>query len=445
MTVDALESALRRKSDGAPIWRFFDERVRRPEQARASLPVRPVAAENCAGAASLALSQAPSAPGFAVYLHIPFCASTCDFCPYCRSVVDDEAQVRRYLDVLSEQILEAGSSLWGCSAPVSAVYVGGGTPTSVPIDALAEVVRLVLASFQCTEDCEVTVESRPADIDPSTVEALCAAGVNRVSVGVQTFDSEARRRRGRKLGDTQVREALRRLGASKLTSVAADLMYGLPDQTPESFERDLDGLSGGLTGASVYPLVLVPRTGLFEAVSRGEAGAVGSIAGEHAFHTVLEDKVEGRGWRFITPVQLGFGVRETAAYVCARARNWDVLGLGAGSVGSIGTMSYRLNPDLRSYIAAGGRDLPVVSGMQLDARVARLMAIFSLTETADGIKAKDWIDSVLASVLGRMMDLGVVRMDGESLTLTRVGRFWAGNLSAILCDSIGASLGSGPD
>jgi oxygen-independent coproporphyrinogen-3 oxidase len=436
--IDLLQEARERKARATPIWRYFDERVRRPDQARAMLS-RPLVGEEASRALCHALATHAPSPRTAVYLHIPFCSSTCDFCGYCRKPIDDAPLVSRYLEALSAQIERAAASRWGCSATVSAIYVGGGTPTEVPTDALAELIRVACKAFRCADRCEVTVESRPADIDGVLVDQLMRAGVNRVSIGVQTFDTALRQGLGRSLGGPEVRDALRRLAACGLCSTVADLIYNLPGQTVGSLQSDLESLSGGLaTGVSIYPLVLMPQTRLRDAVVARGAATIGSIEREFAFHEVIEEAVSAhRGWSFLTPVQLALRDGERADYVRARGRNWDVLGLGAGSAGVIGALSYRLDPDLACYVAAGIKgDTRAVFAAQASPKGARFAQILSLAETSDGVSAIDWMQSPVAPVLEGMQELGVICRKGDLIELTAAGRFWAGNLSALLCSAL---------
>lgn len=132
----------------------------------------------------VASSPPEAARQIALYAHFPFCAARCAFCPFYRYA--DPSDWRPYHDALLSEI-ELAAAPFAQPPPLAAIYFGGGTPSDLPGDALASLVKTMRARFRAGDDTEITVEGRPSTLDPEKVSRLRAAGVNRFSLGVQTF------------------------------------------------------------------------------------------------------------------------------------------------------------------------------------------------------------------------------------------------------------------
>jgi putative oxygen-independent coproporphyrinogen III oxidase len=185
-----------------------------------------------------------------LYVHLPYCASRCGYCSF---VVTTDASSRgAYFDALAREAAlleaEAGEALF------DSVYLGGGTPSLAPPDRIAGLTATLRAKFHLAADSEVTLEANPEDVTPDRAAAWRTAGVNRVSVGVQSLvDRELEavgRRHDAARAETAVATAL-----EAGFSVSADLILGLPEQTAESFRRSAAGVAAaGVGHVSVYLL-----------------------------------------------------------------------------------------------------------------------------------------------------------------------------------------------
>ena len=185
-----------------------------------------------------------------VYVHLPYCASRCGYCAF---VVTTDASSRDvYLGALAREVGLAAAETTG--ARFDSIYLGGGTPSLVPEKDLARLLETIRARFHALDDAEVTLEANPEDVTPARRNAWLAAGVNRVSVGVQSFSDRELAAVGRRHDAAGARRALEALTGSTL-SVSGDLILGLPEQTPESFRESLAALvEAGVEHVSVYLL-----------------------------------------------------------------------------------------------------------------------------------------------------------------------------------------------
>lgn len=212
-----------------------------------------------------------------LYIHIPFCRSRCAYCDF-YSVGLRAAEPARFVDAL---IAELEGRAGDYPRPFETVYIGGGTPSSLPVGELARLVRRAVA--EASARAEVTVEVNPDDVTPSLVESLAEAGVNRVSMGVQSLvDSElgAITRRHDADGALRAVETLRGGGISNLS---LDLIYGLPGQTPQSWMASVEGvLDLRPEHISAYLLSYEPGTRLTRDLAAGRiARATDSQAEEY--------------------------------------------------------------------------------------------------------------------------------------------------------------------
>lgn len=188
--------------------------------------------------------------GAGLYLHLPYCRSRCGYCAFVVST--DESSRDDYLEALVREaaILEPEAA----GFRFDSLYLGGGTPSLVPADDLSALLRELRRRFAFDADSEVTLEANPDDVTASRRDAWAEAGVNRVSVGVQSFDDGELAAVGRRHDAAGARHALETLAGAGL-SLSADLILGLPGQTRSSFRASVDELAcAGVEHVSIYLL-----------------------------------------------------------------------------------------------------------------------------------------------------------------------------------------------
>lgn len=192
-------------------------------------------------------------PFTSLYVHVPFCASKCAYCVF-YSLPDAAAKTKRaWLDRLRAEFAARAPA---CGV-LRSVYVGGGTPTVLRAAELAELLGGIRRSFRLEPGLEFTVECNPETLTPDKGRALTAAGVNRVSLGVQSFDPDVRRALGRRGTAADVDTAVQILQACGVRNLGADLIYGAPGQTVSSWRCDLvRACELGIAHLSTYELTI---------------------------------------------------------------------------------------------------------------------------------------------------------------------------------------------
>lgn len=200
-----------------------------------------------------------------LYLHIPFCAAICNYCNFNRGLLDEPLK-QRYVAAVEAEIRRAAEP----QTPADSIYFGGGTPSLL---ATADVARLVTAcrdSFALAPHTEVTLEANPESVTLDTLTAYRDAGVNRLSVGVQSFCDEELRRLGRLHTADGARRAFETARAAGFHNISLDLMMWLPQQRVDQWLSSVDALIAlGPDHASLYLLELYPNAPLGEDMARG--------------------------------------------------------------------------------------------------------------------------------------------------------------------------------
>ena len=198
-----------------------------------------------------------------LYLHIPFCRHICSYCNFNRGLFDAELK-RRYVDALAAEIARGGDG-----TPADTIFFGGGTPSLLEPEEVARLVAACRDAFAVTPDAEVTLETNPETVTPARMRAFRDAGVNRVSLGVQSLHDAELARLGRQHGAARARAAVADVREAGVDNLSLDLMLWLPQQTRADWEATVEGLVAlDPDHASLYLLELYPNAPLREEMAR---------------------------------------------------------------------------------------------------------------------------------------------------------------------------------
>lgn len=438
----ALRAAWSARAALPPMAELFPRRLRHPRMARSLLPLEPLSGKPAQEAFEAAL-EAEGATERVIYLHIPFCAQArCAFCGYAREELEAPERAQSYLEALSRRLRCWSETRWAQARPFSAIYVGGGTPTTLPTAELCRLLAQLDALLPLTPSLEISLESCPSSLpDEVALGWLSEAGLTRLSLGVQSFDEPLRQRLGRRSS----REALlSRLSsaAGVVPSLAIDLLYGLPAQTRESWQRDLQTVieHEAIGQCSVYPLVLFGGAPLARAAADGEVELPCPPQLEYELFRAADETLLGAGFAPWTPVH--YGRLGTARYLEGHARGAEVLACGTSAAGRLGPLVYLQGWSIPDYSAVGDS----FEGLRVFrwASGAPPQALRWLQLGEVGAVDPRPLEGTLAGIdelLEMLADLKLVEQRGERLSLTRDGRYWAGNISAMICELIAAELG----
>jgi len=346
-----------------------------------------------------------------LYVHLPFCAHRCGYCDFVTATGRDHLHAA-YVDALLRELHEEHDG-----TPVETIFLGGGTPTYT---ALPELLRLLRSLPPARE---LTVEANPETVTPELARALHGAGVNRVSLGAQTFQPHLLRVLERQAGPADVTRAFGRLRDAGFVNLSLDLIYGIPGQTPAHLAADLaQAIALDPDHISAYELEAKPGT-RFTIAHGAELGRQAEQM-EDYFERVVAT-LTGAGYRWY----------ETANFCRDGKRSehnlgyWlghDYLGLGVGAVSTLGDERRRNTPKLARYLEGlYDREIEVLD----DATRARERVMLGLR--LDEPLALGGLRSALdLDGLARAEQLGLAVDGGETLSLTRRGRFLGGAVTA---------------
>jgi oxygen-independent coproporphyrinogen-3 oxidase len=317
-----------------------------------------------------------------LYLHVPFCQRRCSYCDF-SIAVRKRIPAQEYVETILNELTRVGSP-----AEVDTIYFGGGTPSLLPPDGIARLLRELLP--RTTHDAprtavEVTIEANPEDVTVDSARSWKAAGINRVSLGAQSFDDKVLEWMHRSHGAARIGAAVHALRGAGIDNISLDLIFALPDELQRDWERDLDmGVALRPTHLSLYGLTVEPRTPLDRWISRGATHAPDEerYAEEYLF---AHERLSVVGYQFyeVSNAALpGFRSRHNSAYWSGK----PYVGLGPAAHSFDGT-TRRWN--LRAWEAyrramAEGRS-PVESEERLTDEQREMEAIYLGLRTAEGL------------------------------------------------------------
>jgi oxygen-independent coproporphyrinogen-3 oxidase len=375
-----------------------------------------------------------------LYVHLPFCAHRCGYCDFV-TVVGRRGQHAAYVDALLGE-LELEREL--LAPELDTVFLGGGTPTFTQP---RELERL-LAGLPSA--AEVTVEANPETVSPALAALLRGSGVNRVSLGAQTFQPALLSVLDRVAGPDDVRRAVYHLRDAGFDNISLDLIYGIPGQEPSDLDADIDeGLALRPEHLSCYELEAKPGTRFTHA--HGDELQRQAEAMEGYFACVVETIVAaGYRWyetaNFCRAPAVAGGRDLRSRHNLAYWQGRDYLGLGIGAVSTVHGKRWKTTPRLGPYLAALGEGQRPLRELELlpasVRRAERLMLGLRLDEPLPLAPVAAEVD---AAALGRLERLGLARrtsLDGGTpaaaadregaLTLTTRGRLLGDAVTADL-------------
>jgi putative oxygen-independent coproporphyrinogen III oxidase len=358
-----------------------------------------------------------------LYVHLPFCAHRCGYCDFV-TVVGRTPQHDAYVDALLAE-LELERHL--LTSELDTVFLGGGTPTFTAPAALERLLASLPPAL------EVTVEANPETVTQELARMLRRLGVNRVSLGVQSFRPRLLDVLERVAQPDTVRRAFYHLRDAGFDNISFDLIYGIPGQSPSDLDADLgDALELGPEHLSCYELEAKPGTRFTHA--HGEALERQADAMESYFELVV-DRLTSAGYRWYETANFcrrdarDLRARHNLAYWLGR----DYLGLGIGAFSTIDGRRWRNTPRLPAYVAAlagGRRPEREIEPLPLEVRHReRVMLGLRLDEP---LRVDDLGEVLDDEALRRLERLGLVDRGEQTLTLTARGRMLGGGVTADL-------------
>ena len=359
-----------------------------------------------------------------IYIHIPFCRSRCTYCGFYSTTGLDLRQ--RYVDAVCRELSIRGTE-------VCTIYLGGGTPSQLTIQQLRQIFEALYIYNKVEKDTEVTIEVNPDDITEEYAKALTTLPVNRISMGIQTFDDQRLHFLRRRHTSDQAVNAVKTLRHAGFQNISIDLMYGFPDETLEEWMSDLSqAIALNVEHISTYCLMIEEDTPLYQQFQQGHIVEPNEEL-ERQMYEVLIDQLQAAGYEHYEIsnfARTGYRSRHNSSY-------WTgipYIGIGAAAH-SYDLMSRSWNvADIHQYIEGMERGERVYEEEVLDDDTRYNDTITVALRTKEGINlsqlTKEYHDYLIKNArryiddgLLELKDVGDSSSQTPHLRLTRRGLF----------------------
>jgi len=268
-------------------------------------------------------------PPLTLYVHLPWCARKCPYCDFNSHEAPAEIPAAQYIDALAADLEQELPEVWG--RPLEAIFIGGGTPSLFPPEAIDRLLARIRMYFNPAPDIEVTLEANPGSAEAARFAGYREAGVNRLSLGVQSFDDDALTRIGRVHGAYEARAGAEAALAAGFDRINLDLMYALPGQDSARAIADLDtAIALGVDHVSWYQLTLEPNTVFWS--HPPELPDEDTVAAIEAYGT---ERLRGAGFERYEISAWARGEAPRCRHNLNYWRFGDYIGIGAGAHGKL--------------------------------------------------------------------------------------------------------------
>ncbi|MDP7008902.1 MAG: radical SAM family heme chaperone HemW [Phycisphaerales bacterium] len=367
-----------------------------------------------------------------VYIHVPFCFHKCHYCDFF-STAGSEHLYEAFVQKLAKELEHVGPHL----NTVETIFIGGGTPTIFETRLFEDMLHSVETYLPRSTQCEWTVEANPETVTAQKAEAMVRHGVNRVSIGAQSFHPTLLKALERWHDPSSVGKSVDIVRNAGVTDISLDLIYAIPSQTEEQLFRDLhQAVSLAPTHLSCYSLIYEPNTPLRVRLDRGEVSRVNHELEATMFESVKEHlHQEGYlQYEISNFAKLGKECKHNIAYWTNQS--WWPFGPSAS--GHLAGRRWKNTPRIPEYISAG--NLPTIVDVEkLDPDKSAGESFMVGLRLVKGME-RAWVDELISqsnnrwreNVIKRYVDEGLLHWNNDCLTLTDTGMRFADTVTLAL-------------
>ncbi|HYQ90920.1 MAG TPA: oxygen-independent coproporphyrinogen III oxidase [Candidatus Competibacteraceae bacterium] len=437
---------------------FDSELIRKYDQAGPRYTSYPTAVQfhkgfGAADYQALALASNTSGKPLSLYLHIPFCDTVCFYCACNKIVTKKRARAAPYLQRLEREIALQGA-LFDRSRPVTQLHWGGGTPTFISAAEMRRLMAVTAEHFQLLSDDsgEYSIEIDPREADADTIALLRELGFNRLSIGVQDFDPLVQQAVNRIQSQEITLTALEAARRQGFKSISIDLIYGLPWQTVDRFQRTLEAvIAAGPDRLAVFNYAHLPE--LFKTQRQIDASALPAPAEKLAILQAVIERLSAAGYVYIgmdhfarpddelaLAQQAGTLYRNFQGY--STHADCDLVGLGVTAIGMVGDSYSQNRRTLEEYHAClDAGQLAVFRGVRLNADdnlrrevIMRLICHFALDfatiEAHHAVCFAGYFATELNELAGMQAD-GLLKLSESGIQVQPAGRLLIRNICMV--------------
>ena len=359
-----------------------------------------------------------------LYIHIPFCQKKCNYCDFLSAPANKQVQIA-YMDILQKEIKE--KSIEYKEYCVDTVFIGGGTPTCVPYETIVDTMNVVKASFFITDDCEITMECNPGTVTKEALDNYRAAGINRLSIGLQSTHNGILKELGRIHTFEQFLETFNWAREAGFTNINVDLMSGLPNQTLEQYEDSLlEILKLDVEHISSYSLIVEEGTPFYQLYEEDKL-ALPDEETEREMYYLTKEKLMAAG---LLRYEISNYAKE--GYECKHnARYWireDYLGVGLGASSMVNNVRFKNTEWLDEYLT-DNKYMEKMDEQILSTTECMEEFMFLGLRMTKGVSKEKFfatfgssMDEVYGNVVTKLKDQGLLEEEGGFVRLTEYGQ-----------------------
>ena len=373
------------------------------------------------------------------YIHVPFCETRCLYCMFYQNPFKVEA-THTYALALCKELEMWAHRASHASGKVNAVYFGGGTPTAFEPDDLRMVLAAVKKYLPLANDAEITLEGRIHNFGDAKIEAALEGGVNRFSLGVQTFNTGIRQSMNRVDDRDTIIKRLDKLCSYNNAAVVCDMIYGFPGQTMDIWEDDLKvATSLNLDGVDCYQLNVFEKSPLARRIAAGKLPPAADTAMKADFFAKSVEFMTTANWRRLSNNHWGSGVRERNIYNTYGKSACDCLAFGSGAGGRLFGHSYMIERRLDDYysvIEKGEKPAAFCMAPKANWKLLRTLSAAmesgSISLSQIGREFGLSLEAMAAPIMNQWVDAGLLTKRGEWYLQTVAGQYWHVTLAQLL-------------
>ena len=360
-----------------------------------------------------------------IYIHIPFCKQRCRYCSFFSST--NEEKKREYVDALCEELRMRKNYI---ESNVDTIYIGGGTPSTLQKEDFEKIFSTIKENFNVKDGAEITLEANPDDLSRDYLTMLRSLPFNRLSMGVQSFDDALLKKLGRRHDSARAKEAFSNARAAGFDNISIDLMFALPDSTPESWSNDLkNAIELCPEHISAYNLTYEEGTALYKAMQSGSIVPLDEDENLQQF-TMLIEALEAAGYCHYEISNFALPGRESR-HNSSYWHNVPYLGCGAAAHSYDGVSRQWNVANIALYIRGIKEGTPDYEIEELTESERYNDAVLTRLRTRDGLPL-DWfkenfqekyIKYMLNAVAEHIERGTLTRTSNDSIRLTKKGIF----------------------
>ena len=356
------------------------------------------------------------------YVHIPFCTQICYYCDFSKVFIKNQP-VDSYLEHLLEEFQSYDIQ------KLRTLYIGGGTPTALSASQLEVLLKGLTKNLDLSALEELTIEANPGDLDADKIAVLKNSAVNRVSLGVQTFDDKMLKKIGRSHLEKDIYENIDRLKLAGFDNISIDLIYALPGQTMEQVKDNVAKAIGlDIPHMSLYSLILENHTVFMNRMRRGKLPLPKEELEAEMFEYIIVEleRVGFEHYEISNFSKPGFESRHNLMY-------WDnaeYYGIGAGASGYVNGVRYKNHGPIRHYLSAVEEGNARITEEHLSQKEQMEEEMFLGLRKKSGVSMARFeekfgrsFDGLYGEIVRDLVQQGLMQIDGDRVRMTKRGLF----------------------